>query len=162
VGATGYTGVELLRILAAHDGVLLQCVTSRSAAGSSVCEMFPSLRGVIALTFIEPRPEDLAECEIVFFATPNGTAMTMAPPLLKAGVRVIDLSADFRLRDCAQWEQWYGMKHACPDRLAEVVYGLPELNRDDIRHARLVANPGCYPTSVLLGLLPLLERNCAK
>lgn len=157
VGGTGYTGVELLRILAAHPGVELRCITSRSEAGQPVSEMFPSLRGYVDLPFSDPAKAELTACDVVFFATPNGIAMQQAPALLDAGVRVIDLAADFRIRDVATWEKWYGMKHACPDLVVQAVYGLPEINRHEIRGARLVANPGCYPTAVQLGFLPLLE-----
>jgi N-acetyl-gamma-glutamyl-phosphate reductase len=157
VGGTGYTGVELLRLLALHPQAELAVITSRSEAGVAVADMFPSLRGRVPLVFTEPDPGRLAECDLVFFATPNGTAMTMVPSLLDAGVRVIDLAADFRLRDAQEWERWYGMPHACPDLLAEAVYGLPELLRAQIKSARLVANPGCYPTAVMLGFLPLVE-----
>jgi N-acetyl-gamma-glutamyl-phosphate reductase len=157
VGGTGYTGVELLRLLADHPEVELVAITSRSEAGTPVAEMFASLRGQVDLVFSEPDPAVLGDCDLVFFATPNGTAMQMVPALLTAGVRVIDLAADFRLRDPALWEQWYGMPHACPELLAEAVYGLPELNRAAIRGARLVANPGCYPTATALGFLPLVE-----
>jgi len=158
VGGTGYTGVELLRILAAHPQVQVSVITSRSEAGLPVADLFPNLRGRLDLSFAEPDPERLAECDLVFFATPNGTAMRLVPDLLQAGTRVIDLAADFRLRDPAEWERWYGMPHACPDLLEEAVYGLPELHRDAIRSARLVANPGCYPTATLLGLAPLVEQ----
>jgi len=157
VGGTGYTGVELLRLLALHPEVEIVAITSRSEAGVAVADLFPSLRHRVDLRFTEPDLGRLAECDAVFFATPNGTAMTMAPALLAAGTRVIDLAADFRLRDAAEWEDWYGVPHACPDLLAEAVYGLPELNRDRIAEARLVANPGCYPTAVLLGFMPLVE-----
>ena len=157
VGGTGYTGVELLRLLALHSRVEIVAITSRSEAGVAVADLFPSLRHRVDLRFTEPDVGRLAECDAVFFATPNGTAMTMAPALLAAGARVIDLAADFRLRDAAEWEDWYGMPHACPDLLAEAVYGLPELNRDRIGQARLIANPGCYPTAVLLGFMPLVE-----
>jgi N-acetyl-gamma-glutamyl-phosphate reductase len=158
VGATGYTGVELLRLLARHPFVELVAVTSRGEAGRRVEELFPNLRGHVGLAFTEPDPARLAECDAVFFATPNGTAMHHAPGLLEAGVKVIDLAADFRLRDAAEWSLWYGMEHASPELLAEAVYGLPELNREAIRDARLVANPGCYPTAVTLGFLPLLAQ----
>ncbi len=157
VGGTGYTGAELLRLLTAHPQAEPVLVTSRTEAGRPVCERFPNLRGHIDLTYAAPDPAALAECDVVFFATPHGTAMTMARPLLEAGVRVIDLSADFRLADPAEWERWYGMPHQAPDLLAEAVYGLPEWNRERLRGARLVANPGCYPTAVVLGLLPLVE-----
>ena len=157
VGGTGYTGVELLRILAVHPHAQLTAITSRSEAGLPVADMFPSLRGYLDLHFTDPAEADLAACDVVFFATPNGIAMQQTRELLEKGVRVIDLAADFRIRDVAVWEKWYGMPHACADLIAEAVYGLPELNRDKIRGARLVANPGCYPTSVQLGFMPLLE-----
>jgi len=157
VGGTGYTGVELLRLLAQHPEVELNVITSRGEAGRPVSDLFPNLRGQIDLAFTEPDPYQLAACDVVFFATPNGTAMQTTPVLLEAGVRVIDLAADFRIRDVNEWQQWYGMTHACPDLLGEAVYGLPEVNRELISNARLVANPGCYPTAVLLGFLPLLE-----
>lgn len=157
VGGTGYTGVELLRLLAGHPEVSLQVITSRGEAGTPVQDLYPNLRGRVALDFTAPDPERLARCDLVCFATPNGTAMSMVPALLSEGVRVIDLAADFRLRDPGVWEQWYGMPHSCPELLAEAVYGLPEVNRAAIAGARLVANPGCYPTAVQLGFLPLLE-----
>ena len=157
VGGTGYTGVELLRLLAQHPHAQLKAITSRSEAGMPVAEMFPSLRGWIDLKFVEPAAAALDQCELVFFATPNGIAMKDTPALVKAGVRVIDIAADFRLKDIALWEHWYKMKHACPDIVAEAVYGLPEVNRAQIAQARVVANPGCYPTAVQLGFLPLVE-----
>ena len=157
VGGTGYTGVELLRLLALHPQAQLEVITSRSEAGLPVADLFPNLRGHIDLAFSEPDTERLSQCELVFFATPNGVAMTLTPQLLQAGVRVIDLAADFRLRDPETWRRWYGMEHACPELLAEAVYGLPEVNRAAIAGARLVANPGCYPTAVQLGFLPLLR-----
>ena len=159
VGATGYTGVELLRLLALHPQVSIACVTSRSEAGVPVSDYFPSLRGHVNIAFSEPDAQVLAACDVVFFATPNGTAMKLVPELRLAGVRVIDLSADFRIRDVALWEKWYGMSHACPDLVAEAVYGLPELNREQIRQAGILANPGCYPTAVQLGFLPLLKHD---
>jgi N-acetyl-gamma-glutamyl-phosphate reductase len=161
VGGTGYTGVELLRLLVRHPEVELHTITSRSEAGRPVAELFPNLRGHTDLAFTEPDPEVLKSCDLVFFATPNGVAMQQAPALLEAGVRVIDLAADFRIRDVALWERWYGMTHACPEWVGEAVYGLPELNRTAIAGARLVANPGCYPTAVTLGLLPLLESGAS-
>ncbi len=160
VGGTGYTGVELLRLLAQHPEVELTAITSRAEAGSAVAEMFPSLRGRVDLKFSDPTIAPLKECQVVFFATPNGVAMQQARSLLEAGVRVIDLAADFRIKDVALWEKWYGMTHAAPDLVAEAVYGLPEVNRAQIRGARLVANPGCYPTAVQLGFLPLIEAGC--
>ena len=158
VGGTGYTGVELMRLLSAHPQVMLTAVTSRGNAGMPVSEMFPSLRGVVDLEFTEPDPERLAECDVVFFATPHGTAMESVPELLGRGVRVIDLGPDFRLRDAATWSRWYKLEHSCPELLDEAVYGLPELYREKIRTARLVANPGCYPTCTLLAVMPPLER----
>lgn len=160
VGGTGYTGVELLRLLAQHPEVELTAITSRAEAGSAVADMFPSLRGRVGLKFSDPATAPLKDCQVVFFATPNGVAMQQARSLLDAGVRVIDLAADFRIKDIAVWEKWYGMTHAAPDLVAEAVYGLPELNRAAIGKARLVANPGCYPTAVQLGFLPLIEAGC--
>jgi len=157
VGGTGYTGSELLRLLVGHPQVSLVAITSRAEAGTSVTDLFPHLRGRLDLRFTEPDPSLLSECDLVIFATPNGTAMKLVPQILERGGRVIDLAADFRLEDKAEWERWYGMAHDCPDLLDEAVYGLPELNRDAIRSARLVANPGCYPTAVTLGFIPLLE-----
>lgn len=157
VGGTGYTGVELLRLLARHPDVKLTSITSRGDAGRPVADMFPSLRGHVSLAFSDPAHAELDKCDVVFFATPNGVAMHQVPALLESGVKVIDLAADFRLKDEAAWEMWYGMAHACPGVLAEAVYGLPEVNRERIRSARIVANPGCYPTAVQLGFLPLVE-----
>ncbi|WP_411726146.1 N-acetyl-gamma-glutamyl-phosphate reductase [Methyloglobulus sp.] len=158
VGGTGYTGVELLRILALHPEVEVAVVTSRADAGMRVDALYPSLRGVIDVVFSAPDVDVLAGCDVVFFATPNGTAMLMAKALLERKVKVIDLSADFRLKDAKEWGVWYGMAHACPELLAEAVYGLPEVNREKIKKTRLLACPGCYPTSVQLGFLPLLEK----
>ena len=157
VGGTGYTGVELLRLLAQHPDCELAAITSRQEAGTGVAEMFPNLRGRVGLKFSDPAKAGLESCDLVFFATPNGVAMGEARALVNAGVRIIDIAADFRIQDVAVWEQWYGVKHACPELVAEAVYGLPEVNRERIREARIVANPGCYPTSVQLGLLPLIE-----
>lgn len=157
VGGTGYTGVELLRLLVQHPASDLRVITSRKETGMAVADMFPNLRGRVALKFSAPSVEALTACDMVFFATPNGVAMEQARVLYDAGVRLIDIAADFRIKDVALWEKWYGMKHACPELVAEAVYGLPEVNRDRIKNARLVANPGCYPTSVQLGFLPLLE-----
>ena len=157
VGGTGYTGVELLRLLARHPHVELKAITSRKEAGMPVADMFPNLRGRVKLAFSTPEEAGLENCDVVFFATPNGVAMQQTRALLDAGVKVIDLAADFRIKDIGVWEQWYKMEHACPDLVAEAVYGLPEINRDKIKGARLIANPGCYPTAVQLGFLPLLE-----
>lgn len=162
VGGSGYTGAELLRILAGHPQVRLVVITSRASAGKPVADVYPHLRGIMRADFTEPSVESLRQCELVFFATPNGVAMTMAAELLAAGVRVIDLAADFRLKDRALWEQNYAMTHAAPELLQEAVYGLPELNREAVRKARLVANPGCYPTAVTLGFLPLLAEDLVE
>ncbi|MFA7554429.1 MAG: N-acetyl-gamma-glutamyl-phosphate reductase [Spongiibacteraceae bacterium] len=159
VGGTGYTGVELLRMLVNHPEAEVVVITSRAEEGLRVDELYPSLRGHLNLRFSLPDPNVLARCDVVFFATPHNVAMKMMPELLALDTRVIDLSADFRIRDHRLWSKWYGEPHACPDLLADTVYGLPEFNRDAIREAQLVACPGCYPTSVQLGLLPLLENN---
>lgn len=157
IGGTGYTGVELLRLLAVHPQVELRAITSRAEAGKPVTDLFPSLRGHVDLAFTAPDTAGLEQCDVVFSATPNGVAMQEARELLAAGTRLIDLAADFRLKDPTVWEKWYGVPHACPELLEEAVYGLPEVNRQRISKARLVANPGCYPTSVQLGFLPLVE-----
>lgn len=162
VGGTGYTGVELLGILALHPHVRIRTVTSRGDAGKTVAEIYPNLLGAVDAQFVEPSVEALAGCDVVFFATPNGTAMRMTPKLLARGSRVIDLAADFRLRDPKVWATWYGEPHACPELLTEAVYGLPELHRRQLGSARLVACPGCYPTSVQLGLLPLVEAGAVR
>ncbi|MBQ0721350.1 MAG: N-acetyl-gamma-glutamyl-phosphate reductase [Gammaproteobacteria bacterium] len=159
VGGTGYTGVELLRLLAMHPQVEVAAITSRSESGLPVADLFPSLRGHYDLRFSEPDPDLLAEADVVFFATPHGVAQAMVPAILERGARVIDLSADFRIKDQQLWEKWYNQRHACPELIPEAVYGLPEVNREAIRSARLIACPGCYPTSVQLGFLPLLENN---
>jgi N-acetyl-gamma-glutamyl-phosphate reductase len=157
VGGTGYTGIELLRLLAQHPQVELSAITSRQEAGKAVSALYPSLRGRVSLAFSHPDQAPLKKCDVVFFATPNGVAMGEARALVDAGVRVVDISADFRIKDVVEWERWYKVKHASPELVAEAVYGLCEVNRDKIRGARLVANPGCYPTAVQLGLLPLVE-----
>ena len=156
VGGTGYTGVELLRMLSQHPNVELTAITSRKEDGMPVADMYPNLRGHVKLAFSSPDKAPLSGCDVVFFATPHGVAMDQANELLAAGVRVIDLAADFRLQDTAVFEKWYKMPHSCPDVLAESVYGLVELNRDKIAGARVIGNPGCYPTTILLGLAPLL------
>ncbi|MCX7139150.1 MAG: N-acetyl-gamma-glutamyl-phosphate reductase [Proteobacteria bacterium] len=157
VGGTGYTGVELLRLLAQHQHCELKVITSRQEAGTPVAAMFPNLRGHVDLDFSAPSDTALKQCDVVFFATPNGVAMQQARTLFDAGVRIIDIAADFRIKDVATWEKWYATKHACPELIAEAVYGLPEVNREQIKGARIVANPGCYPTAVQLGFLPLLK-----
>jgi N-acetyl-gamma-glutamyl-phosphate reductase len=156
VGANGYAGGELLRLLSRHPGVEIRCIAARSAAGQAVETVWPSLRGILDVPMVAPEPEVLAGCDVVFFATPHGVAQSLAPMLLERDVRVIDLSADFRIRDAAVWAHWYGQPHAAEGLLSEAVYGLPELNRERLRSARLVAVPGCYPTAVSLAVLPLL------
>jgi len=158
VGGTGYTGVELLRLLALHPHAELVAITSRGEAGLPVADMFPSLRGYVDLAFTDPATADLSACDVVFFATPHGVAMSQAQALLKANVKIIDLAADFRLQDTAVFEKWYKMPHSCADILKDAVYGIPELYRDKVKNAKVIGNPGCYPTTVLLGLAPLLEQ----
>ena len=157
VGGTGYTGVELLRLLALHPHAELTVITSRGDAGLPVADMFPSLRGYVDLKFSDPATANLAACDVVFFATPHGVAMSQAKALLDANVKVIDLAADFRLQDTAVFEKWYKMPHTCADILKNAVYGIPELYREQIKSANVIGNPGCYPTTVILGLAPLLE-----
>ena len=160
VGGTGYTGIELIRLLLAHPKAHLKAITSRSEQGKYLADLVPSFHAERDLVFSEPSLEVLQQCDLVFFATPNGTAMKMVQELLAQGKRVIDLAADFRLQDAEQWQQWYGQQHSCPELLKDAVYGLPELNREKLKDANLVANPGCYPTAITLGLLPLLELGC--
>ena len=158
VGGTGYTGVELLRILALHSQVKIHAVTSRTDSSMRVDALYPNLRGYLGdLTFCAPTVEALSDCDVVFFATPNGTAMLMAQALLDKGIKVIDLSADFRLKDVTEWETWYAMTHTTPHLIKQSVYGLPELHRDALKNADLIACAGCYPTAVQLGFAPLLE-----
>ena len=162
IGGGGYTGAELLRLLAGHPGVQVVAVSARQQAGQPVARVLPQLQGASELVFSTPEEAAASGADAVFFATPPKVAMVMAPALLEAGVKVIDLSPDFRLRDAALWEQWYGSAHACPERLAEAVYGLTEYRRKEIAGACLVASPGCYPTAILLGLLPLLEAGAVE
>ncbi|MGH8446459.1 MAG: N-acetyl-gamma-glutamyl-phosphate reductase [Solimonas sp.] len=162
VGGTGYTGAELLRLFAQHPEAEVAMLTSRKESGLRADALFPHLRGYCDLAYTAPDPAELARCDAVFFATPHGTAMQMAPELVARGVKVIDLSADFRLRDLAVFKDWYKLDHASPELLSEAVYGLPEVHREAIRKARVVGNPGCYPTSVQLGLLPLLEAGAIE
>ena len=158
VGGTGYTGIELLRLLARHPAAKLTAITSRKESGMAVADMFPSLRRVVDLKFSTPEEAPLGQCDVVFFATPHGVAMDMGPALVNAGIKIIDLAADFRLQDTAVFEQWYKMPHKALDLLAESVYGLPEVNRESIKKARVIGLPGCYPTSVQLGFKPALEQ----
>ncbi len=157
VGGTGYTGVELLRLLLRHPQVEVRVLTSRTEAGTAVADMFPSLRGQTNLQFSDLNEAALQACDVVFFATPHGVAMKHAAQLLAAKTKLIDLAADFRLQNLTQFEKWYGMPHACPDILKNAVYGLTELNREQIKTAQVIGNPGCYPTTVQLGLAPLLK-----
>ena len=158
VGGTGYTGVELLRLLAQHEQVEVVAITSRSETGRRVDDLYPNLRGHYDLAYSDPQLKQLANCDVVFFATPHNVAMNLVPELLAAGTRIVDLSADFRIRDADLWSTWYGEPHACPELLKSAVYGLPEVNRELIASAQLVACPGCYPTSVQLGFIPLLDN----
>lgn len=158
VGGTGYTGVELLRLLSQHPHVQLHAITSRKEEGMKVSEMFPNLRGKVDLAFSTPENAALTQCDVVFFATPHGVAMAQAQELLAAGVKVIDLAADFRLQDTAEFEKWYKMPHNCPDILKnQSCYGLVEINREKIAQSQVIGNPGCYPTTIILGLAPVLE-----
>lgn len=159
VGGTGYTGVELLRLLANHSQAKVEVITSRSEEGVRVDDMYPNLRGHYDLRFTVPDVSTLSQCDVVFFATPHGVAMKMAPELVANGVKVIDLGADFRIKDLELWSQWYGMEHTSPEAAAMAVYGLPEVNREAIKSAQLIACPGCYPTAAQLGFLPLIENN---
>lgn len=157
IGGTGYTGIELIRLLLAHPQVTVNAITSRSEVGKKLSDLVPNFIAYDHLVFAEPSVSLFSDCDVVFFATPNGVAMKMAPELLAAGKRVIDLAADFRIQDQGIWEQWYAQAHAAPELLASAVYGLPEYNRELIRDAQLIANPGCYPTAVSLAYLPLLQ-----
>lgn len=158
VGGTGYTGVELLRLLLRHPNVQVNVLTSRTEDGRRVDDMFPSLRGHTELKYSDLNIDELKKCDVVFFATPHGVAMQHAQQLMAANTKVIDLAADFRLQNLAQFEKWYGMQHACPEILKDSVYGLSELNREQIKNANVVGNPGCYPTTVQLGLAPLFKQ----
>lgn len=161
VGASGYTGMELLRILLSHPAVELTAVTSRAEAGRRIDEVFPRFTksGAAGLAFSQPDPDQIASsgAEVAFLALPHGVAAEIARALLERGIKVIDLSADFRLRSAEIYEEFYGHSHPAPDLLKEAVYGLPEVREDAIKSARLVASPGCYPTSIILPLLPLLK-----
>ncbi|WP_287907438.1 N-acetyl-gamma-glutamyl-phosphate reductase [Acinetobacter sp.] len=158
VGGTGYTGVELLRLLLRHPNVQVNVLTSRTEEGRRVDDMFPSLRGHTTLKYSDLKIDELKKCDVVFFATPHGVAMKHAEELLASNTKIIDLAADFRLKNLTEFEKWYGMQHACPDILTDAVYGLSELNREQIKQAKVVGNPGCYPTTVQLGLAPLFKQ----
>ena len=158
VGGSGYTGIELLRLLSLHPNVDILHITSRNDAGRFVCDIYPSLRGVLTHKFVNPDDINLKESNLVFFATPNGVAMKYAKDLIDNGIKVIDLAADFRIKDIKEWEKWYEMPHECPDIVGKSIYGLPEANRDQIKNAQIIANPGCYPTAIQLALIPLLKE----
>lgn len=165
VGGTGYTGIELIRLLSAHPQVSIDLLTSRSEAGLRADEIYPSLRGITDLVFSDLGDDTLSalqKCDVVFFATPHGVAMQQAVALTKAGVKVIDLAADFRLQSLSEFEHWYQQPHACPDLLKTAVYGLPEVNRDKLSDAMVVGNHGCYPTTAILGLKPIIDTQNAK
>ncbi|CAM2897534.1 N-acetyl-gamma-glutamyl-phosphate reductase [Acinetobacter celticus] len=157
VGGTGYTGVELLRLLLKHPNAKVTVLTSRTENGRRVDDMFPSLRGHTDLCYSDLNIDELKKCDVVFFATPHGVAMKHAEELVASNTKVIDLAADFRLQNLTQFEKWYGLDHTCPDILKDSAYGLSELNRDKIKQANVVGNPGCYPTTVQLGLAPVLK-----
>ena len=159
IGGTGYTGVELLRLLAVHPEVSVEVITSRSEAGKSVADLYPNLRGHLDIAFSQPDIDAFKSCDVVFSATPNGVLMNYARELVDSGVKLIDLAADFRIQDIETWEQWYGMEHACPELVAEAVYGMPEMNREKIKEAQIIANPGCYVTATTLALLPLVQHH---
>ena len=158
-GGTGYTGVELIRLLVNHPHVEIYQITSRKDKGKRVDEIYPSFRGILNNIFVSPEDADLKNVDIVFFATPNGIAMNYADSLISDGKIVIDLAADFRIKDKDVWEKWYGMKHKSPNLIDQAVYGLPEINRDIVKKSKLIANPGCYPTAIQLALIPLLKKS---
>jgi N-acetyl-gamma-glutamyl-phosphate reductase len=156
VGGTGYTGAELMRLLSQHKDVEIMTVSSREKQGVSISDVFPNLRGHVNISFTSPEIGQLTNCDVVFFATPHGVAQSLVPEVLDKGIKVIDLSADFRIRDIETWERWYNQPHLAPDLAQIATYGLPEVNRSKIRRSELIACPGCYPTSIQIGLLPLL------
>ena len=158
IGGTGYTGVELLRLLHNHAQVEVIAISSRSEAGQLVGEFFPSLAGQTDLAFTAPDDAILDKCDVIFFATPHGVAMETAGAFINKGIKVIDLGPDFRLRDKDEYAQWYGLENFQDDLLASSVYGLSEINREQIKDAQLIGNPGCFPTTVLLALKPLIEN----
>jgi len=158
IGGTGYTGVELLRLLHNHDGVEVVAISSRSLDGKRVDSIFPSLVGHSDLVFSLPSDNILNTCDVIFFATPHGVAMEGAGAFIDKGIKVIDLGADFRITDQTEWSKWYGMEHTQAELLDSAVYGLPETNRAQVKDAMLLANPGCYPTAVQLALKPLITN----
>ncbi|HUK82052.1 MAG TPA: N-acetyl-gamma-glutamyl-phosphate reductase [Verrucomicrobiae bacterium] len=156
VGASGYSGEELIRLLLRHPRVELACFTSRQYTGQAVTDVFPRFRGQLDATFIEPSVDAIVG-DVVFLALPHGVAAEFAPGLLNKGLKVLDLSADFRLKSPATYKEFYEREHPAPDLLKQSVYGLPELHRDEIKKAQLIACPGCYPTSIILGVMPALK-----
>ena len=159
IGGSGYTGIELLRLLHQHPGAEVHAITSRALQGKKLYEVFPNMHGMSDLSYLLPDDEKLFECDVVFFATPHGVAMNSAGLFLERNIKVIDLGADFRITDSAIWSEWYNMEHTQESLLNEAVYGQPEIKRSAIKDARLIANPGCYPTAVILALKPLLENS---
>ncbi|NYT52695.1 MAG: N-acetyl-gamma-glutamyl-phosphate reductase [Candidatus Vesicomyosocius endoextente] len=159
IGSTGYTGLELIRLLHNHPNAKIIALCSRINAKKSVIKEFPSLIGYIDLDFITPNEKKLFECDIIFFATPHGVAMNSVSKFLNKDIKIIDLGADFRIKDSTEWSKWYGMPHTQCDLLKNAVYGLPEVYNSQIKNATLIANPGCYPTAIILALKPLLETN---
>jgi N-acetyl-gamma-glutamyl-phosphate reductase len=159
IGGSGYTGIELLRLLHQHPGAEVHAITSRALQGKKLYEVFPNMHGMSDLSYLLPDDEKLFECDVVFFATPHGVAMNSAGLFLERNIKVIDLGADFRITDSAIWSKWYNMEHTQESLLNEAVYGQPEIKRSAIKDARLIANPGCYPTAVILALKPLLENS---
>jgi len=162
IGGTGYTGVELLRLLHNHSEVEVVAISSRSLNGKRVDSIFPSLVGQSDLEFSLPDAPVLNDCDVVFFATPHGVAMEGAGAFIEKGIKVIDLGADFRISDAIEWSKWYGMEHTQGELLSQAVYGLPENNRSEVKDAMLLANPGCYPTAVQLALKPLIQNKLIK
>ena len=158
IGGSGYTGIELIRIIQQHPFAEVTSITSRALQGKKISDVFPNMHGLSELVYSLPDDKALFECDIVFFATPHGVAMNSAKSFLEKGIKVVDLGADFRIHDADLWSDWYKMEHSQSSLLEEAVYGQPEIRRDAIKNARLVANPGCYPTAVLLALKPLLEN----
>jgi N-acetyl-gamma-glutamyl-phosphate reductase len=162
VGATGYSGIELIALLANHPKVSIRTITSNSHQGERISDIYPGLRNVLDIKLVATKMSNIKECDIVFFATPNGIASKYAVELLNTNKKIIDLAADFRLNDIKQWDKHYNIKHPCPKLLEKAIYGLPELNREKIKKTNLLANPGCYPTATLLAIAPLLIENAIK
>ena len=159
IGGTGYTGLELVRLLHNHPNAKITHLCSRTNVGKAVAVEFPNLINYVDLDFIAADDNALFECDVIFFATPHGVAMNSVGKFLDKGIKIIDLSADFRIKDSVEWSKWYGIKHTQAALLQNAVYGLPELYNSQIKNAALVANPGCYPTAITLALKPLLEAN---